>query len=540
VHAIRMEGGQAQVVTENCIACGTCIAACPQHAKAYRTDVDAVAEWLDRGERVAFSIAPSFAGSYSTWEQKRIPSALRAAGACYVGETAAGAYLSALATAKHIQQNPDQHHICSACPAVVNFICQYASEHTNELVPVLSPMLTHAKMIRKELGRTKIVFIGPCVAKKLEASDENAKGLVDAVLTFEELDRLYELRAIKLDQCEESPFDSKVGESARLFPLEGGLLKTAGLNTDMLDATHLAISGFDSLEEIVEAMPQTNGRKWIVEPLFCRHGCINGPLIRDQKAVFEQRNAVMDYAEKLHADTDEAAFDLDLSAMYPSRTTKHKVFTDNQIREVLASIGKFSKEDELNCMACGYSSCREKAIAVLEGLAEPEMCMPYMRKMAEQKFEMMIKHDPNGIVMLDEKLHIVHMNPAFMRMFSCSESLNGRPVSYLIDPDVFEQLATGKELLIRKTANFTNYNLVCHLMCYALPEQGQYVGIFMDITALQTNTEKLNDIKAETVLQAQHLLEHQIVMAQELARFLGDHTAKGEVLLNKLINSIQK
>lgn len=540
VHAIRMENGQAHVVTENCIACGTCIAECPQHAKAYRTDVHAVFEWLEQGLPVAFSVAPSFAGSYSEWEQKRIPSALRATGAAYVGETAEGAFYSAHATADYIRQNPEQHHICTACPAVVNYIRQYAGEHARELVPVLSPMLVHAKMLRKELGKTKIVFVGPCVAKKSEAKDENAKGLVDAVLTFEELDKLFVLCEVKLDQCEESKFDGQVGDSARLFPLEGGLLKTAGLKTDRLESKHLAISGFDTLEAVLKSMPVSAQSHWIVEPLFCSQGCINGPLARKQKTLFEQREAVMDYASinKTAESGHELAFDL--SALYPPHHKNNVVYSEDQIQEVLNSIGKFSKEDELNCMACGYNSCREKAVAVLEGLAEPEMCMPYMRRMAEQKFEMMIRHDPNGIVMLDDKLHIIHMNPAFRKMFSCSEALVGRPISYLIDPDVFEQLSTGSEQLIRKTVTFANYNLVCHLMCYALPEQNQFVGIFMDITALQSNTEKLNEIKAETVLQAQSLIEHQIEMAQELARFLGDHTAKGEVLLNKLIDSIQK
>ncbi len=540
VHAIRMEKGQAQVVTENCIACGTCIAECPQNAKAYRTDVHAVVEWLAQDLPVAFSLAPSFAGSYSEWEQKRIPSALRMAGAAYVAETAEGAWFSASASADYIRQNPQQHHICTACPAVVNYVRQYASAYADLLVPVLSPMLVHAMMMRKELGKTKIVFVGPCVAKKMEAQDENAKDMVDAVLTFEELDRLFELRGVKLDQCEESWFDGNVGESARLFPLEGGLLKTAGLKTDRLEAEHLAISGFDTLEAVLEALPNAQKKHWIIEPLFCNQGCINGPLAKKETTLFEQREAVLNYSRSCISNASKTDDDLDLSAIYPPVQVNEIEYTEEQLKEVLHSIGKFSKEDELNCMACGYNSCRDKAVAVLKGLAEPEMCMPYMRRMAEQKFEMMIRHDPNGIVMLDDKLQIIHMNPAFRKMFSCSEALIGRPISYLIDPDLFEQLATGNEQLIRKTVSFSNYNLVCHLMCYALPGQNQYVGIFMDITALQNNTEKLNEIKAETVLQAQSLIEHQIEMAQELARFLGEHTASGEVLLNKLIDSIQK
>jgi PAS domain S-box-containing protein len=191
-------------------------------------------------------------------------------------------------------------------------------------------------------------------------------------------------------------------------------------------------------------------------------------------------------------------------------------------------------------MACGFSSCRNKAIAVLQGIAEPEMCMPYMRRLAEKKFDLMIDHDPNGIILLNNTLEIVHMNAAFKKMFSCSDALIGRKISYLIDPDAFEKMATSEETLIRQTMHYSSYNLICHQISYAIPELSQYVGIFVDITDLKINKEKLNEIKTETIIRAQELIEHQISMAQEMARFLGDNTARGEVLMNKLIDSIKK
>ncbi len=541
VHAIKMEGGQAQVIQENCIACGTCIAECPQHAKAYRTDAGLVLQWIGSETPMVISIAPSFATSYSEWEQKRLPSALRSLGFMHISETAVGAYYTAQATATYINENPNQNHICTACPAAVSYVRQYAPKHVRELVPVASPMLIHARLLKKKFRRAKVIFLGPCVAKKAEAINENNSDYIDAVLTFEELDEIFLQKGINLDNCEESGFDELVVGDSRLFPLEGGLLKTASLNTDLLGETHIALSGHESLKEVLEALPKNPEKPWIIEPLFCRHGCINGPGARKKTAVYSQRKAVLNYAEK-HPGTDqiqELTAD-DVVAIYPPIKNTEKEFSVQEIQAVLASIGKHGPEDELNCMACGYDTCREKANAVLNGLAEREMCMPYMRQMAEQKFETMIALDPNGIVMLNDKLEIIHMNPAFQKMFSCSDALSGRPISYLIDPDDFEELATGSSDLIRKTVTYSNYNLICHLMCYAMPEQKQYVGIFMDVTALQTNTEKLQEVKVETVFQAQSLLDHQVAMAQDLARFLGEHAAKGEVLLNKLIDSIQK
>ncbi|MBU1370782.1 MAG: 4Fe-4S binding protein [Bacteroidetes bacterium] len=541
VHAIKMEGGQAQVVQELCIACGTCIAECPQHAKAYRTDYGKVLQWSSDSVQMVISVAPSFATSYTRWEQQRLPSALRALGFMHVAETAIGAWHTAQATAAHIEANADKNHICTACPAVVSYVRHFAGEHVHELVPVASPMMIHARLLKKKFRKAKVVFVGPCVAKKDEARQENNSDFIDAVLTFEELDEMLSQKNIALESCEESGFDEEVGGDARLFPLEGGLLRTAKLKTDLLSESHLAISGFESLKDVLESVSENEGHSYIVEPLFCRHGCINGPAVRLKKSAYQLRNAALDYAVQHPGKQEETAIkEKDFAAVYPMAVQNGKAFSEAEIKAVLASIGKYTAEDELNCSACGYNSCRDKALAVLKGMAEPEMCMPYMRRMAEHKFETMIALDPNGIVMLNDKLEIIHMNPAFRKMFSCSDALNGRPISYLIDPDIFEELATGDSRLIRKTVTYSNYNLICHLMCYTIPEQSHYVGIFLDVTDLQNKSEKLQEVKAETVIQAQSLLDHQVSMAQELARFLGEHTAKGEVLLNKLIDSIQK
>lgn len=542
VHAIKMENGQAQVITENCIACGTCITECPQHAKTYTTDYGKVLQLLEGDNTLIASLAPSFSGYYNEWEQKRISSALRALGFHHVTETAAGAWHTANASLQHIKENPGQHHICTACPAIVNYITIYAPRYIPFLVPVASPMVAHAKILKKRYPKAKFVFIGPCVAKKEEAQLQDQQQLIDAVLTFDELEELFKLKNISLDNCEESQFDEKVPGDARLFPLEGGLLRTAKEKTDILDINIIPVSGFTEIKEVLHSLKKEEKNKMIIEPLFCRYGCINGPVADKRKNIFTKRELVLDYAMKQPGikNPDIALENELIKTGYPNRAPQPKSFTIEQINEVLASIGKHSLEDELNCMACGYDSCREKAIAVLEGLAEPDMCMPYMRRVSEQKFDTLIEHDPNGIVSLNNKLEIIHMNDAFKKMFSCSSSITGKSISYLMDPDIFERLTTGNETLIRETQHFSNYNITAHIIVYAIPDQDQYVGIFMDVTDFQTNREKLSDIKSETLNKAQELLDHQINMAQELARFLGEHTAKEEFLLNRLIELTKK
>ncbi len=547
VSAIKMENGQARVLADQCIACGTCIAECPQHAKAYRTDYGKVLMMLEQGEQIALSLAPSFASYYTPWEQKRLPSALRSLGFHYIGETAIGAWHTAAASRKWIEENPGRNHICTACPAVVNYIAQYDTTHLPHLVPVVSPMIAHARLLKAQNPGRKVVFAGPCVAKKHEAEQSDNMSFVDAVLTFSELEELFRIKQVNLQQCEESAFDEEAGGESRLFPLEGGLLRTAQMETDMLHPDVIAVSGFDELSTLLKSLKVSKkitdeDKNYVVEPLFCKYGCINGPTERKSIAMFAGRNQLIAYAKArpgLKMQTEKLF--KKLNARYNRIDNKlNNNFSEQQILEVLGKTGKHKAEDELNCMACGFSSCREKAFAVLQGMAEPEMCMPYMRRAAERKFDLMIEFDPNGIILLNNQLEIIHMNAAFKKMFSCSDALIGRKISYLIDPDAFEKLATTDEPQLRQTVRYTSYNLVCHQITYRIPETDQYVAIFVDITDLQINKEKLTEIKSETIVQAQELIEHQISMAQELARFLGENTARGEVLMNKLIDSIKK
>jgi iron only hydrogenase large subunit-like protein len=537
--AIRMHDGQAQVLPERCIACGTCIINCPQHAKEYRPELTKVLDMLASDEPVALSLAPSFVSYYHEWQHRRLPSALRLAGFRLVGETAVGAWHTAQASREHIEANQQQSHICTACPAVVNYVRHCFPELAGLMVPVASPMRMHARLIKEKLPRAKVVFAGPCVAKKDEAAWQAANEEVNAVLTFEELDELLKIKEIDLKLCEESSFDETVSGQARLFPLEGGLLRTAGMDDNLLSGQTLAVSGFREVKQALEALSQT-GEKMVVEPLWCKNGCVAGPSFSNGSNFVNGRRRVLDFSRKNSGSKSEVLSRFTRTKFDPLVRQQKTFHSEEAILEVLRKTGKHTAADELNCTACGYPSCREKAIAVLDGMAEIQMCMPFMRRTAESRFETIVARDPNGIVLLAEDLSIIHMNPAFKKMFSCSDALVGRKISYLIDPDTFEKLAGGTEEVVRSVMHFAPYNLICHVVAYTLPEQRQFAGIFVDITDRQSNREKLDELKSEALIKAQELVDHQIDMAQEMAKFLGEHTAKGELLLKRLIDALGK
>jgi PAS domain S-box-containing protein len=531
-----MHEGQANVVEGRCIGCGTCVRECPQGAKSYRNDTERAKRLFAPGVQVAASIAPSFAAAFPDWQWHRLPSALRQLGFSYVGETAIGAYHVAAQTAAVVAAKPERRHVCTSCPAVVRYVERYRPELMSALVPVVSPMIAHAKHIRERLtGEVRVVFIGPCVAKKAEADRPEYAGIVDCVLTFTELQEWFQRENIDLSACEESDFDEAPEGESRLFPLEGGSVRTSGWSTDLLAGEVVAASGFEEVCTAFDGL-LTPGTPKIVEPLFCRQGCTNGPAIADERNILVRRSDVLGYASDHPGKTPENAFYGNLATKFTIPADAEETpIREEEIRRVLEMTGKSRDEDQLNCGACGYASCRDKAIAVIRGMAEPEMCIPHMKRLAEQRVDRIIETSPNGIVIVDEHLKILHMNPAFRQFFMCSEAVCGQPISYLMDPEPFARLASGQEQLIESVVEHKRYNLVCHQILYPLREEGQYVGILMNITHSRANQQKLDQLRAQTVLQARELLDHQIQMAENLAKFLGESTAKGEDLVEKLM-----
>ena len=535
VKAISMRDGQANVVQERCIGCGTCLRECPQHAKTYRKDVDRAMRLVSYRKRVAVSVAPSFASVLPGWKKSRLASALRQLGFSYIGETALGAQAVADETARIVRNDPSGSYISSACPSVVRYIELYRPELVKNLVPVVSPMIAHARQLRTKLGAdTGVVFIGPCISKKLEAERPEYSGLVDAVLTFSELLSWLEDSHISLSECEESSFDERAPEDARFFPVEGGLLRSAGFSGSSHDINTLALSGFPLIKEACDHLENITD-PMMLEPLICSRGCINGPSINELSDCFQRHNDLSSFAEHKDVEPVTVMPTVDLGTSFTARPVSWS-FPESEIRRILEATGKAREEDQLNCGACGYESCREKAIAVLLGLAEREMCIPRMKRLAIQRSDRIIETSPNGILIVDERLSILHMNPAFRKLFQCSKALLGKPVSALMDPKPFEQLAVGEEQMIQATVEHPSFKMLCHEILYSLPEEHQYIGIFVNVTNDREQEREMDALKEKTVLQARELMEHQLQMVEEIARCLGENTARSQDLLQKLMS----
>lgn len=542
VKAIKITHGHAEVVEARCIADGHCVLVCPQQAKKVSDGIGLVRSFFLAKQKIAVSLAPSFVALDEFSTPGHLVTALRALGFTYVTETAEAAELVAREHLRLVEKNTARPVITSCCPVVVNLIERYYPALIKYLAPVVSPMVAHGRLLKAKYGPDlKVVFIGPCICKKDEYRRAELQGSIDAVLTFQELRALLKEEGLDLEGLEPGTFDHGAG-TARVFPLPAGLAKTARLSTDLLAQEFLAIDGLEAVIDFLARFDEVKDSLRLVELLACEGGCLMGPGLESNLSLYARRERLLRYAQSSTgqpAPPVEENHHVDLATVYAKRKLNRITPTEEEIREVLSKTGKHKPADELNCGACGYNSCREKAIAVLEGLAEIDMCIPYMRTKAESRANLICSMTPNAILVVDRDLRILEVNPAAERKFLCrQEQVVGKNLEILIDPVYFQEALRTKKLVTGEVA-YPAYGIVTWQAIFYVETEGVLIGIFVDITKEHEQRERLALVKGETLTKAQEVIDKQMRVAQEIAGLLGETTAETKVLLTKLIKLIK-
>ena len=402
--AIRIHDGQAEVLPDRCICCGNCVRVCSQGAKQILSSIDQVNELLAGDTPVTACLAPSFPAEFGDIDAGRLVGMLGQLGFNSVVEVAFGADLVADRYRRLVADNGGGGgHIATSCPALVEYVCRYEPDLVPRLAPIVSPMVATARVLRRlHPEGIRVVFIGPCIAKKRETEDRRVAGDVDAALTFVELREMFKEHDLRPDDTESGEFSPPRAGLGALFPISRGLLQAAGISEDLLTNNIIATDGRQNFVEALRDFHCGELRTDLLEILCC-NGCIMGPGMTVTDNLYRRRERVSCFVREQLDGFDEAAWrenvarfdDLDLSCTYQPRDTRILIDdVEEEVRKVLARMGKLKPEDELNCGACGYDTCREHAIAIVKGLAESEMCLPYTIEQLRQALaEVAESHD---------------------------------------------------------------------------------------------------------------------------------------------------
>lgn len=530
VSAIQVNNHQASIIAERCILCGNCINVCPQNAKTVHSEADDVKELLSSGQMVIASVAPSFISSFKLSSFSQMAEALSQLGFAYCEETAVGAAAVTAEYKRLLESGVYRNLISSACPAINRFVQTYYPEMLKYLAPVDSPMLAHAKLLKKKFPDARIVFIGPCIAKKREGRES---GIIDGVLTFEDLKELLEEKGIAFQSSSETR-EAAPGASARIYPISRGIIRSFCGTVPGYD--YVAAEGIGKCRDILENMDHMSGM--FFELNCCEYACINGPcsLIKRGSAV-EADAKIRRYAESaLESGVDSA----DIRKSFERINVKSYTPSEAQIREILAKTGKVKPEDELNCGACGYSSCREKAWAVANGYADVEMCIPYMRSRAESMSEEVMRCTPNGIVIIDYDFRIQAINDNAKKLLGI-EGYAVKGGSFYEYTDIVEfVLAKNDEKNIHNKKVFVNRtHKYVELSIVVMSGQKMMLGVLKDVTEEEDYNRRLREVREKTFEVTDAVIKKQMWIAQEIASLLGETTAETKVALLKLKETLK-
>jgi len=534
VKAIRVQEGYARIVPELCILCGNCILACPSSAKQVRDDLPRAKELLASGRSVIASVAPSFVAQFPGVRSRQLVRALKQLGFFAVSETALGAQQVSANVLSLMRSEPRRIWISSACPAVVDFIGKYHPECEDAISPLLSPLLTHCRMLRMHYGNDiAVVFIGPCIAKKKEA--EQHPELLDAVLTFEDLERWLKEENIQLASVVEAPGDGFAPENARegaLYPIEGGVIPGVTATGDINRSQVMSFSGIANVEQALKGLTEWKPEHSIfLELTACAGSCVNGPKSARNLSVARRRYEIVQFAQP-PAETPRRA-ELNIVQHYAPSPVQQEEYTETQIRDALRTVGKYSEEDELNCGGCGYDSCREFARALIARNAERMMCATYTRKLAQKKANALLKKMPSAVVIVDEELKIIECNANFVRLFSDdieeAKDLEGIALDSVIPfSHLFRRVLDAGDDIVSHDIRYQRS--ILNSSIFTIEPHSVLCGIFQDITEPIFQKEQI-------ITRAREVIQKNLKTVQQIAYLLGENAADSEIILNSIVRS---
>lgn len=553
VKSVKIEDESASIRYDYCTYCGHCLTICPAKAKKVRDDSQKVISALQNKEQLIISLAPSFISEFPHVSEESFVAAAKEMGFYGVSETALGAEKVSEATKKWLDSQPNGVYFSSCCTATVHFVCKYYPEKKHLLVPIDTPMVAHGKMLKKYYPGCKVVFVGPCIAKKKE-SDMNTS-VIDYALTYREFVDMMDWFGVDFDFIKPAEDDAFIPQRAykgRLFPVDGGMIanmiqseEVASINNNNSPVSYMTFSGVRNIREIIEDSDSLNiPKKLFLELMICEGGCVKGPGTLEKKSVASKRIKVFSSLKKESLSTPTLEENLRLFEGVEVASSFDDIvappvmeYPDAKIEEALQSVNKFSKQAELNCSGCGYDNCREFAKALIDGRAENSMCISFMRSAAFNKTNILLRKIPYGVVIVNDKMQIVDSNEKFVKILGEEAQFIHENIPNLVGADarklipfyhLFEKvLKNGND----ETEQDVRYNDKYLNVSVMTVQAGKTVcGIVQNMHEPEVRKDLVINRTREVILQ-------NLKVVQQIAFLLGENASFTETMLNSIVES---
>lgn len=533
VKSIRFSANQAHIIGNECILCGQCFVVCPQNAKEISSELEKTRVLIQSGAPVYVSLAPSFIANYEGVGIGAMEQALKQLGFATVEETAIGATIVKNQYEKLLKDEHRDIVITSCCHSVNLLIQKYFPDELKYLADVVSPMQAHALDIKRRVPEAKVVFVGPCVAKKDEA--EHYEGIVDAVLTFEELTEWLASERIKL----QADVDENDNSRARFFPTTGGILKT--LSEQLPEYNYIAIDGIENCMAALRDIESGNVHNCFLEMSACVGSCVGGPVMEKyHRSPVRDYMAVANYAGTKDFDVTPLG-EVDIHKQFEVIAHKLPMPSEGEIREIMHRMGKNKPSDELNCGSCGYNTCREKAIAIYQGKAEISMCLPFLEQKAEGFSDAIVKNTPNGLIVLNDNLEVQQINAAAMKIVNLRNDgdILGDQVVRILDPIHYMKVRDTHQSIVNQRDYLAEYGKYVEQTILYDQSGHLIIGIMRDVTEEVAAQERKDRVNRQTIEITDKVVDKQMRIVQEIASLLGETAAETKVALTKLKESIE-
>lgn len=401
------EDGTITVDPEKCIACGACFDACTHGARDYYDDTDKFFEDLKSGRKLSVIFAPAFLANYPK-DYKRILGYLKAQGVNHIYSVSFGADITTWGYLKYISENNATGMISQPCPAVVKYVERYAPELISRLMPVHSPMMCTAIYLKKYLNLTDdLVFLSPCIAKKMEITDKSTKGYVKYNVTF---NKLMEKIGNAYQTCQ--PYDDELDYGlGRIYPMPGGLRENVEYFLGKEHAVQQVEGEQEAYHFLQKYLKRVVNRKelpFLVDILNCGKGCMEGTGVQPdldtddivlamnelRNLQHKNKNKKSPWSEDLSKEKKLANVmaqfaDLNLNDFfrkYENCKVEEKEPSRSELDEIFNRMKKHTEADRnINCGACGYDNCHDMAKAIFNGVNRRGNCIHYVKDLAQEE-----------------------------------------------------------------------------------------------------------------------------------------------------------